>query len=271
MFNEESLMRTLRYAIVTAVLASAPYAYAVPLGSDSSNPAVSGKDILNNNPGASDGFYWIDTDGPGGNAPFQAYTNMTFSGGGWTLGVHSILGSEPTTNDMVSNTGIADLSLGHTRNLTALAVDESAQIWHLIKDASGTILFSGFYTGRYHDPLPTLAGWTIFTDNGLLDYQFGRAWTTAANDNSFGCAAAYGAPWYYGSCWTVIPSNPSNGLTQGPQTNSGRFLGEYSIYVREIETPSYPVAVPEPSGFLLMLAGLVTLGFYRNSRHNKLS
>jgi hypothetical protein len=43
------------------------------------------KAIKQGNPAAGSGVYTIDPDGVGGNAPFQAFCQMTFDGGGWTL------------------------------------------------------------------------------------------------------------------------------------------------------------------------------------------
>ncbi len=65
-----------------------------PLGTSPSNPAYSAKQLLDAEPSSPSGFYWFDTDGPGGEAPFQAFADMTTDGGGWMLAINSVIGSE---------------------------------------------------------------------------------------------------------------------------------------------------------------------------------
>jgi hypothetical protein len=216
-------------------------------GESSSNPGISAKHILETGYSTGNGVYWIDPDGPGGEPPFQAYCDMTISGGGWILALNSVTGDEPPTNDIISNTGTLSLTNGHTRNVEALAVNRDAEIMHYIRDDAGGKLFYAYYTGRYHNAMPPFNEWTtvsghISDSDSLLSHNFGKQWSTATSDNDtwdLNCAEQYQAPWYYGSCWQSIPSKPSDGLTQGPENVPSGIIQRYAIFIREVETPNY--------------------------------
>lgn len=61
-----------------------PLLLVLPPGSKE-NPATSCKQIITVNPGAKTGTYWLDPDGVGVNPAFEAYCEMGYAGGGWTL------------------------------------------------------------------------------------------------------------------------------------------------------------------------------------------
>ncbi len=64
-------------------------------GSSAQSAAVSGRQLIADNPGLPSGVYWLDPDGAGERAPFQAYIDMTTDGGGWVLAAHSAPSNPP--------------------------------------------------------------------------------------------------------------------------------------------------------------------------------
>ena len=70
------------------------------IGGDPSSAGDACKQIIDNAPGSPTGIYWLDPDGEGGIAPFQAYCDMDFDGGGWTLigNYNHLSGTDPANN-----------------------------------------------------------------------------------------------------------------------------------------------------------------------------
>ncbi|MBX7169060.1 MAG: PEP-CTERM sorting domain-containing protein [Pirellulales bacterium] len=218
------------------------------------NAAISAKQIKTDYPASPTGTYWMDPDLAGPIAPFQAWADEVVLGGGWSLAISSVTGSEAPTSDIVSNTGAAPVpSLGHTRNFSPLAVTGLAEIRHEITFAGGA-KFHAKYTGMFHDPMPVFSAWTTLFGHtpgteANLAANFGQPWQPVT---------AFGAPWYTpgGAMLGVLPSTPVNGLTGGP-FSTGNSVTSYQVWIREVVTPFH--TIPEPSSLVLASLGACSL------------
>lgn len=147
-------------------MALAPAANAASLGS-ASTPAYCAEQILRHEPFATDDIYWIDPDGAGGAAAFQNIADMTMAGGGWTMGLQSFSGTVAATTDMASETGTVGSTDSHTRDMSDLAINQSARIRHRMVDG-GVVIFDGDHIRPYHETVGALSGWTLPTGSAAM-------------------------------------------------------------------------------------------------------
>lgn len=214
------------------------------LGSSASNPGVSAKDIKLNTGTGTSGLYWIRPE----TTAFQAYADMSTAGGGWTLGVSSVTGSEPQNASMTQNLGSTPTpTVAGVLDLSRLAIDNTAAIRFRIDGSLGT--FDGYFTGNFQTTtIPSLVSWTLIQNTGTAQNYLSALYGTGV----WNATSAAGIPWYQSSGnYGTTPTLASNGLTQGPVNSGGATISSFQIYVRETGTLTLqPVPEVPVSGWL---------------------
>lgn len=182
------------------------------------------KEILANNPGATDGVYTIDPDGEGGSDPFDCNCDMTTDGGGWTLVLLSNAGvakcPRPYWNEVVDSINYNGTI---STDLTSFDLFLGVKYWNLIgtemrleMGASPTTLSHRAYydfsldESNFYSLDMSNESVTINTEGtaspGMFTYHNGRALSARDADHdafSSSCSANYnGSAWWYGNCFS---------------------------------------------------------------------
>jgi hypothetical protein len=166
------------------------------------------------------GVYTIDPDGAGGSAPIQAYCNMTYDGGGWTMVVKSWYGSGMIGNssavgavaDATTRKGnpykLSDMNIrniiGPTNNFDIMADQNGYNSLYSTGNYEFVVIrnYTGVWT--YEQIVPASTTTTVFQSYRASDQAL--AWT-----GNLQCGYNPGPGVGGINCYTVITNNPQGG------------------------------------------------------------
>lgn len=223
--------------------------------SDCSVPA-SCLDVLLHDPAAATGLHVIDSDGPGGYAPYDAHCDMDHAGGGFTLVIVSADDGHPTwtwqnrellTTDtfLVGNVAVLDedyksAALHLVRFSDLLFVHEPSGVWASYDAVGDGTQDVASFMAVLPSPQCDLAAGYPMTDGELTQIGTGMCntdlyfhagdWDGAYGDQAYCEAWAGNATAAYGPNWSAVgnggcPLDDPDGSSLGP---SG--LGSYDTY-----------------------------------------
>jgi hypothetical protein len=202
------------------------------------NPAKASKDILDSDPTATTGWYWLMING----ISREVWVDMDYNGGGWVLvATHIRDKSIPALTDVDSQSNLNTVYQSHTAitssldprtETTLMALDGWSYITAANSLGGNVVLQANTVPIGLGDAPQRRSRWTFTgwdnnysaigvgnlnneiggTTPGFYSYHWngggtGRPWTTNNNDRdawngTATCSSNYnGAPFWYGSCW----------------------------------------------------------------------
>jgi len=227
------------------------------------NPGQSAAHILAINPSANDSIYWIDTDGDGGNEPFQAFCDMTTDGGGWVLVLLSNSSvtycPRPYWSEVIDSVNYNGTL---STDLTSFDLFLGVNYWNALGTEMrldmGNTPSSLSHRAYYDFNLDESNNYALSMSNevisihtegtnqpGMFTYHNGRQLTTRDSDHdawSGNCSSNYHeSAWWYGACMSgSFWGGGGESYQDAPYwTDSASEYFEYgSIWIRGTWTPT---------------------------------
>lgn len=204
---------------------AAPVPSLVPAGAidDSCVPRIQSTCLTTRNAGLSrgNGVYSIDLDGPGPQAAFDVYCDMTTDGGGWTLvervvnGYHSGTGAVGTPAQLAARASHAKLADATIRAL-ALAgqrealLDANSNYILRYSDSEWNAFASNGWTNVAYDAKRSNGTWVLNACNGHYN---NRGFSSYSDASGSACGIVYsGAPQYISTYHTYLYAGGVGGV-----------------------------------------------------------